>query len=495
MGKTVAYILSCLMLLTTTSCKGLKTEVGIRGILCGDDLMTLDGDTFKIQGRICDSLLIVCPHSDEEPCYLIKQEKNGFYYVQQKGIAISSIENTQSYVCVDNKMAYNLKDKTSFPLPCDASYLYYLGQWRDKVALTNQDSICFSDGKCVALQKDAFCKAFNTKDSVSLYMGARTLNVSIAELYQHETSSASSDREVIRLTKSYFIQPRSKFENMEAGFDVDLDIPRGTTDCDNAIREWMMSSIKDDAFSLLDSHKEIPLSKSNSVQNMMSSLDSYGVLWEKLCRCYYQEEDTLVLRLTCNIRSRKIVDCDDYATYYYWSSTYAGGLHDMPKSYYITYDKRRKMFLTASNTIKSSMIKSFREETLRNIKPQYDENYGETCNRDDFLQSVFSFHCPLFDMSGMDEITLSLLKHEYVCDEWSGWGDTDNEAFTLNNFPLPHFAVLPEGIVLTYHPYQIDCFASGEYHVMIPFDKASKYLQYKYRYYIDKLPKLEQFVK
>jgi hypothetical protein len=31
---------------------------------------------------------------------------------------------------------------------------------------------------------------------------------------------------------------------------------------------------------------------------------------------------------------------------------------------------------------------------------------------------------------------------------------------------LTHFAVLPEGIVLTYHPYQIDCFAAGEYHAV-----------------------------
>lgn len=252
MIKTVTNILFCLMLLTTTSCKGLKTDVGIRGILCGDDLMTLDGDIFRIQERICDSFLIVCPHSEEESCYLIKQEKNGFYYVQQKGIAISSIENTQSYVCVDNKMVYNLKSKTLFSLPCDASYLYYLGQWNDKVAFTNQDSICFSDGKCVALQKDAICKAFNTEDIVTLCMGARTLNVSIAELYQHKTNSASSNRNVTKLTKSYFMQPRSKYENMEAGFDVDLDIPKGTTGCDNAIREWLLSSIRDDAFSLLD---------------------------------------------------------------------------------------------------------------------------------------------------------------------------------------------------------------------------------------------------
>lgn len=494
--KAVNLIICSMILLTTASCNGLTTGVGIRGIVCDNDLMTLDGDTFRIQERIDDSLLIVCHYpEDNDHHYLIKQERNGFYYIQQEGNSISAIDNTQEYVCVDGKIVYNWKDKTSFSVACDASYLYYLGQRNGRVALTNQDSICFSDGKCIALQEDAFCTASDTKGNVVLRMGSRRLQVPIEKLYQYEHKVIPTERDVVRFTKKYFVTPRSLYGSGEAGFGVDLDIPKGTADCDNAIREWMVSSIKDDAFSLLDFQREVPVGNSGSVRDMASSLDTYGVLWEKLCKSYFQEEDTLVLRMTCNVRSRKIVDCYDYTTYYYWSSIYDGGLHEMPKSYYITYDKRRKMLVTASNTVKTTMMKQFREETLRRIKLQYDENYDGTSDYDDFLQSVFSFHCPMFDMSSWDETTRSLLEHEYICDEWSGWGYIGNDAFTLDNFPLPHLAVLPEGIVLSYHPYQIDCFMSGEYHVLIPFEKISHCLQYKYCNYIDGYPKLEQFIK
>lgn len=496
MKKAANLIICSMILLMIASCNGLTPGVGIRGIVCGDNLMTLDGDTFRIQERIDDNLLIVYHYpEDNDHHYLIKQERNGFYYIQQESNTISTIDNTQEYVCVDDKIVYNLKTKTSFSVPCDASYLYYLGQWKGKVAFTNQDSICFSDGKCIALQEDAFCKASGVKGTVVLGMGARRLPVPIEKLYQYEHKNISTERGVVRFTKKYLIQPRSQYESVEAGFDVDLDIPKGTADCDNAIREWMVSSIKDDAFSLLGFQRDVPVGNSGSVRDMGSSLDTYGVLWEKLCRSCYQYVDTLVLRMTCNVKSRRIVDCDDYTTYYYWSSIYDGGLHEMPKSYYITYDKRRKMLVTASNTVKTTMMKQFREEALRRIKLQYDENYDGTSDYDDFLQSVFSFHCPMFDMSSWDETTRSLLEHKYICDEWSGWGYIGNDAFTLDNFPLPHLAVLPEGIVLSYHPYQIDCFMSGEYHVLIPFEKISHCLQYKYCNYIDGYPKLEQFIK
>lgn len=496
MKKAVNLIICSMILLMIASCNGLTSGVGIRGIVCGDNFMTLDGDTFKVQERIGDSLLIVYHYpKDNDHHYLIKQERNGFYYIQQEGNTISTIDNTQEYVCVDGKRVYSLKAKTSFSVPCDASYLYYLGQWNERVALTNQDSICFSDGKCIALQEDAFCMASDIKGNVVLGMGARRLQVPIEKLYQYKHKSISTERDIVRFTEKYFIQPRSRYESVEAGFDVDLDIPKGTADCDNAIREWMMSSIKDDAFSLLGFHEEVPVGNSGSVQDIESSLDTYGMLWEKLCRSCFQEEDTLVLRMICNVRSRRIVDCDDYTTYYYWSSIYDGGLHEMPKSYYITYDKRQKMFVTASNTVKTTMMKQFREETLRRIKLQYDENFGETTGWDGFLQSVFSFHCPMFDTSGWDETTRSLLEHEYVCDKWSGWGHTGNDAFTLDNFPLPHLAVLPEGIVLSYHPYQIDCFMSGEYHVLIPFEKIIHCLQHRYHNHTDDFPRLEQFVR
>lgn len=51
------------------------------------------------------------------------------------------------------------------------------------------------------------------------------------------------------------------------------------------------------------------------------------------------------------------------------------------------------------------------------------------------------------------------------------------------------------GIVLTYHPYQIDCFAAGEYHAVIPFKEANKCLMFDYSKHEDLKPKLQRFIK
>lgn len=48
--------------------------------------------------------------------------------------------------------------------------------------------------------------------------------------------------------KNYYIKPRSKHENMETGFRVDLEVPKANSEADKAIREWMIAAIKDDAF-------------------------------------------------------------------------------------------------------------------------------------------------------------------------------------------------------------------------------------------------------
>ena len=64
--------------------------------------------------------------------------------------------------------------------------------------------------------------------------------------------------------------------------------------------------------------------------------------------------------MTCNIRVKKVVDCEDYTTYYYWASLYNGGLHDLPREFYITYDKRRGGLLDVNNSVKPAMVQQFR---------------------------------------------------------------------------------------------------------------------------------------
>ncbi len=159
-------------------------------------------------------------------------------------------------------------------------------------------------------------------------------------------------RYIEHFTKDYYIKPRSKYESVDAGFSVDLDIPKGNADSDKAIREWMMAAIRDDAFYQLENNMGIPVGKCTSLNDMQHSLDEYGVLWEKLCRAEYQMKIRWRLRMTCDIKVKKVADCDDYTTYYYWASLYGGGLHDLPREYYITYDKRRGGLLDVNNSVK-----------------------------------------------------------------------------------------------------------------------------------------------
>ena len=165
----------------------------------------------------------------------------------------------------------------------------------------------------------------------------------------------------------------------------------------------------------------------------------------------------------------------------------------MPRSYYITYDKKRQTILTAANAIKPSKLVQLRKEVMLSLKEWHDVLYNEDSSMEDFMQQAFSFHTPMFD-EDLDDIWKSLLVHEYECDEWSGWENAIKEEFSLNNFPLPHFALLPEGIVVTYHPYQIDCFAAGEYNALVPYSRANPCLLYDYNELPDLFPKLSDFI-
>ena len=361
--KKLLFII--LMLAVLTGCHGLRMGVGLKGEFIDEDTLVLDGDTFTIQERIGDSLFIIWnyEHSDEKtPCYLLKYERNGFYYPQIGSTSITSIDNTINYVSIDDNDVYDIKDrKILFSSPCSATGLYYLGQWKNLHLFTSSDTICFSDGKCIGLKDDVYCRKTNNEGFVKLVAGAQTKEVSFADLYNAKKMGGSTDAYIEHFTKDYCIKPRSKYESVDAGFSVDLDIPKGNADSDKAIREWMMAAIRDDAFYQLQNNMGIPVGKCTSLKDMQHSLDDYGVLWEKLCRAEYQIEDTLELRMTCDIKVKKVADCDDYTTYYYWASLYGGGLHDLPREYYITYDKRRGGLLMPQGLVNDTKAFVFRK--------------------------------------------------------------------------------------------------------------------------------------
>jgi len=384
------------MNLSLIACSDLKIGVGLKGVILNDDKIILDEDTFDIRERIGDSLFIVWnyEHSDDmPPCYLLKYERNGFYYPQVAAKSISSIDNTTNYLSIDDKEVYDIKrKKVLFSAPCDIALLSYLGKWKNLFVFASPDTICFSDGKCVGLRNDAFCRKLKNNGMVTLIAGAETIDVAFGDLYNAKKIDEISDTSVEKINKSYYIKPRNRYETMRAGFSVQLDAPKGNSEQDKTIREWMMKTVRDDAFFQLENNRDIPVGKCKSLKDMRHSLDEYGVLWEKLCRAEYQIEDTLEVRMTCDIMVRKMVDCDDYTTYHYWASLYGGGLHDLQHEYYITYDKRRGVMLDVDNSVKPTMKLRFKHMVLEALKKEYDYRYGRESSWENFTNSIFSFH-------------------------------------------------------------------------------------------------------
>lgn len=493
------WLFAVFILTMMTSChEGLKMDVGLWGEMLDDNFMTLAGDTFVVHGKIGDNMLIVSDyeHPDEaEPFYLLQQKRNGHYYPMMKAKEMHSIDNTSDFIGLDERNIYDIKHKKIlFKSPCQIEDLSYVGKWEDKLLFANYDTISFSDGRCIGLQKNVYYEAPKNGKMLTLVNGAQKMNVSFTELYDATKRKVTrSDIVVERLTHDYFITPRNEYESGEVGFRVDLDVPKGNTKAERAIRQWMIDAIAKDVFSLLE--EEFPTSNCKTYNEIKSSLDKYGILWEKLCRAEYQDGDTLMVNLNCDIKVDKITDCNDYTTYYYWASLYNGGLHDVPHAYYITYDKRRDCLLNVTNSVKPHALQQFRNIVLKSLKSEHDHNYDECSPWEDFTKSIFSFHCPLIDTKGRNKEIKALFEHNYTCDEWAGWNGKDGAAFTEKDFPLPHFAVLPEGIVLTYHPYQIDCFNVGEYHAVVPFKEVSPYLTFDYSNHEDLKARLNRFVK
>lgn len=480
------YIFFSMAVMLFASCSTMKQGVGLRGIVVDDDRITLDGDTFEIQERIGDSLLIVSKERFTEgvPDYLMKIESNGFYYIKTKADNISSIDNTKKFVVFGNRDVYDIsKNRTLFRTACDISCgLSYLGTFDNIHLFANNDSLSFSDGKYLELQPEVYCRAIVDSNLVKLTFGAESIDLSPKELYQCSGKKMENDKSVCHFKKGYFVKPHSEDENDGVGYDVDIEMPIGSDVAGIAVRQWIMTQIRNDLFSMLEVNpEEMLVPTCNDVDELGEWLDKYGVMWEKLIRHNYQDEDSILPNFNSNIMIRKIVDNTDYTTYYFSSNPYLGGMHELPRSYYATYDKRRKEFLKGSNTIKASARKKIVMAALRSIKKQYDELYGKESKWDDFINTMCSFCCPLNEEEkNADEALDETYGGLYWCDKAAEW-NCDMSPNDVSGFPLPHFAIIPEGIVFTYHPYQIDCFAAGEYHAVIPLKDCVEYLQYEYK--------------
>lgn len=432
-----------------TMCSDRKPGAVMRGMMLDDNYMKLDGDTFFVSDVIGDRFLIVRKRSLETD-YLIRKKSDGAYSLLAESPDIYTIENTTDFLCIGGDI-YELNSQRRFPIPqVDISYgISYLGQYKGISAFGCNDKIWFTDGKSMSLRRHAyyFIPEEETVKSpkVELGLGAFSTVLSAAELYELSGTLSAKGGNTKAYHYSFHVDPKYMLDENIAGFEVELDLPQGNTQIDVAIRKWILETINRDVFHQV-CEEPVALGKYETTDDFVKSLESYNVLWEKLYLEQFLLADSITPRLLSDIIIRKIEDNDNYVTYYYSNNMDFGGMHELPRSYYVTYDKRRSCFLSVANTVKPSMQKTLKTQMLHQLKKMYDErNPSEESTWSDSFDSYES---------------------EYVCDK-TEWPSQIPEG----DCPLPHFAILPEGVVLTFHPYQVDSFANGEYHVIVPFDK------------------------
>lgn len=338
------------------------------------------------------------------------------------------------------------------------SHLAYLGECGEiKAYYNSEDSIYFSDGKSVVLK---YGTEFGFEDSlpntIRLLHGARVFDVSIKELYNAKEEKATNSDNVYYHKKDYNLNS----SDGRYGFFVDMEIPKGNSASDKAFRAWMMKEATRDIFGLFGDDVNVAVMSCDTPDKIIQGLEEYHTKWNDLYQKTYEGPSALGSYVLVEVNH--IAENDEYATYYYYSYIYNGGAHGGYHSYYITYDKNRDVFVSATNTINPSKQRFVEKEVKKElmIKKGFEKEEIQRCEKEDAPMPIYFAISDICNPDDAEELSKADLE---------------------DAFPLQHFAILPDGIVVSYHPCQTGAFAEGEFHVLLPFDKIKGCLMYEYK--------------
>ncbi len=181
--------------------------------------------------------------------------------------------------------------------------------------------------------------------------------------------------------------------------------------------------------------------------------DYYGNLWKNILEGW--SDFSSLIGLDCQQGLQKVAENERYLTLYYTDWGYVGGIHPNYHSFYITYDKELQKTLTLSDIIEASKLAKLRKAAFTAL--------------DNMKKAQWEKGLSYYDGAG------------YSCCGKSGANVTDQADIDATNMVLQHAALLPQGIVLSYHPYQIGSFAAGEFHALLPYSEIGDCLKIDYK--------------
>ncbi len=467
MKKRYLFLCGLGLMALLTSCS--KSGKGMNGVLLDDSMMTLDGDTFNVYFQLSDDVFVVGERDAFSSDMLIERGNDGLFRVKLRGDNIYPLDNTSDFVAFEGKSVYHIPDGKSYELPQECeSLMAYLGEWKGHYVFSFYGGIWFTGGKVVLTQSGVLVSPIDESGRLALTLGALTARPTAAELSAYDPSAPTQDTSTERLATSYLLSSGAS----KGGFTLDADIPTGSSPADRDLRAFLLRAIEADVFTNLSSARDLAPSDSaatSSVVGMRAALDSCGSLWKDAFDREFPEHDTIALRLTSDIKIRRVAESDSYVTYYYYDELDEGGAHGMPFSYYVTYDKGSHSLLDVTS-LKTDACEDFARLLLSSLTDLYNERHGTPAGSPDAMGQE----------QMADAMAVATESGFYPCDRL---------------MVMPHMAVLPEGVVVTFHRYQVDSFAGGEYHVLLPAERVRQCLGEDYWKTAPSEPSLSLFVR
>lgn len=456
-------------------------------------------DTLTITDQPCDSLCIAreinTPYDGEK--WLLQLDNDGQYSVLLKGNGkpIYSIMHTDDFVMLGEDMLYHISERKKSATPHGMKFIRYLGVTDGKHAFMTGDTVCFSDGRRLCLRKEVICDRIQkpqNENHVRLCDNAQSIVIPLADIYAMEYDEEKTDEGIRTIREERYVETKDKYTGPPTGCDITVEYPTGNFEADNTMRNMLLRKMTEALFIPLESNgKTIPVFTCRNADEFAAQADKCIGLWEKMA--YKEsEEDSEINTLALMANFRRIADNEDYSTYWFYSSIYTGGAHGLQSSYYLTYDKHNHRFLTIENMIKKEEAPKLRRLVMDSLCDMYIERHelieNGTDPADNNQQDSIRRNAEetiLANANGLDI---------YPCDKKSDW-QSGRVTASVNTLPLPHFALLPEGIVVSYHQYQIDAYAFGEYHVVVPYEKIPGTLIYDYSDHTDEIKGISHYIK
>lgn len=131
-----------------------------------------------------------------------------------------------------------------------------------------------------------------------------------------------------------------------------------------------------------------------------------------------------------------------FTTYRFYTYYYGGGAHGMMNEYYLSFDSKTGKILGIKDL--------YKENEFQNVMVKLGEEVNKRLSRDDEVKSEYRAD---LGESGQEEIPMGIWYENY------------------NGYVYPRPALVKDGVVYSYQPYDKGCFADGILHFRLPYKK------------------------